>query len=117
MVGAGSFTAAVFLIWIFTGPGQLPKEEETQKPRAAFSTFLGQVKEQMAGASDALPDTDATTAVEENSPDAPVMLNASSTKWSLSSSTVADKRIEREVPIIVVPASPTSSVSSTPPVR
>lgn len=116
-IAAGSFTAVVFVIWIFTTPGQMETEEGNTERTKAFATFIGQVKEQMAGVRDSVPEEDVAPLKETLPTETPVMLDASSTRWSLSSSTVADKRIEKEVPIIVVPSSSTSRSSSTPPVR
>ena len=109
MTAAGSFTAVVFVLWIVTAPGQFEKDvsKEGEKPQA-FSMFFSQIKEQMAGVKESLPEIE-TASSSPSTPPKTVVLSASSTSWALSSTTVENKKIEREVPIIVVPQS-TSSV-------
>lgn len=113
MVGASSVTAAIFVVWLFTAPGQLEKEQQkTAEQPQAFSTFFGQIKEQVASVRGSLPEVPATTS--ESAQGAPVVLDASSTHWALSSSTVEEKRIEKEVPIIVVPTASSAATSTAP---
>jgi nicotinamide mononucleotide (NMN) deamidase PncC len=112
---AGSFTTVLLMAWLVFMPGKII-QEVAEKPavnNGAFTTFIDQLKEQMAGVSEAVPEETATS----SQPQSPIaVLSASSTDWNLSSTTIKAEAVPREVPIVVVPrASSTPAATSTEP--
>jgi hypothetical protein len=116
---AGGFTAAICLVWLVVMPGRLAKETTSVNDNhKIFSTFFNQFKDQVASVKNSLPDTHATntpvvvaSTSKENSM---TELTASSSGWSLSSSTIKEKSIPKEVPIMIISnGSSSASTSAT----
>ena len=114
---AGSITAAICLVWLVVMPGQLAKKTTSvNDDHKVFSTFFNQLKDQVAGVKESMPDVQATTTaatVTASEESTITELTATSSDWSLSSSTIKNKSIQKEVPIIII-NSGSSSASTSP---
>ena len=116
---AGSVSAAICLVWLVVMPGQLAKKATSvNDDHKVFSTFFNQFKDQVANVKKSLPevpatDTPAVVSATTSVKSSLTELTASSSDWSLSSSTIKSKSIQKEVPIMII-HSGSSSASTSP---